>query len=165
MVYLFTHDVHGLHDAAGDEAVVAGQDHGLLQGHAQGAPAWTQHRLQVTPGLLGNGVHQSSATACCRMAESSDYIETESSPLAYWPKGMNMECQSFLVRLTAVDEWSALQWVCVCTVAVGGVATDLCMPVAHMVTWHAPRRLQSSEETLSTLTPDGWPPALGRTLT
>ncbi|TNN74580.1 hypothetical protein EYF80_015127 [Liparis tanakae] len=42
---------------------------------------------------------------------------------------------------------------------------DLCMPVPHMVMWQAPRRLHSSEDTHSTLTPDGWPWALGRTLT
>lgn len=39
------------------------------------------------------------------------------------------------------------------------------MPVPHMVMWQAPSRLHSSEDTHSTLTPDGWPCALGRTLT
>lgn len=39
----------------------------------------------------------------------------------------------------------------------------LCMPVAHMLMLQAPKRLHSSEDTSSTLTPDGWPAALGFT--
>lgn len=42
--------------------------------------------------------------------------------------------------------------------------TDLCIPVPHMVMWQAPRRLHSSEDTHSTLTPDWWPWAFGRML-
>lgn len=35
--YLFPHDISGLHDAARGEAMVSGQQDGLLQCHAQGA--------------------------------------------------------------------------------------------------------------------------------
>lgn len=35
--YLFPHDISGLHDAAGGQPVVSGQQDGLLQCHTQGA--------------------------------------------------------------------------------------------------------------------------------
>lgn len=37
--YLFPHDISGLHDAAGGQSVVTGQQDGLLQRHTEGAAA------------------------------------------------------------------------------------------------------------------------------
>lgn len=38
-MYLFPHDISGLHDAAGGQSVVSGQQDGLLQRHTEGAAA------------------------------------------------------------------------------------------------------------------------------
>lgn len=38
-IYLFAHDVHGLHDAPWHETVVPSQDHRLLKSHILGASA------------------------------------------------------------------------------------------------------------------------------
>lgn len=37
--YLFPHDIGGLHDAAGGQSVVTGQQDGLLQCHTEGGAA------------------------------------------------------------------------------------------------------------------------------
>lgn len=38
-MYLFPHDISGLHDTAGGQSVVTGQQDGLLQCHTEGAAA------------------------------------------------------------------------------------------------------------------------------
>lgn len=38
VMYLFSHDVHGLHEAAGHEAMVSGQSNSLLQWYSQSTP-------------------------------------------------------------------------------------------------------------------------------
>lgn len=102
-------------------------------------------------------------STCCTPAVKKTNLDSQATPHSLGYRGARHLICSGVKPSVPADTTS-------CTTQSGWIMpaccqADLCMPVPHIVMWQAPRRLHSSEDTHSTLTPDGWPWALGRTLT